>query len=325
MKKTHYLASLAMPAAVVGGMAFNPAYAASTADWNNTYSLYADAPGEQIAEFDTTKLNSKYDSFFIRTQNGKESSATVGVVKLDEGHSLTVADWNSGYFKPLNITKIEIEEGTTSTIAINAGQSVVIGAVSGGSAKYDVSGTLTLQSLTLDAEDSMTVKAGGALVLAKTANIDFGTSGKLVSNNTAGNNFTGSKSASYDFAITLSAEITLDLSEGFKIESRELIHAYDIYWREGENCIFDYAHSTVTETTGITLLQANMAQSTDADWVIDGKTYTAAELASVGPVYRFVATKEDGISIQYATAPEPATATLSLLALAGLCARRRRK
>lgn len=158
--------------------------------------------------------------------------------------------------------------------------------------------------------------------LLEEANIEFGESGKLTFTKNSSNGL-WTDLGNPNRAITLSAEITLPISSDFEIMTRDLLVGFDIGYRDGSSSIFDYAHSTVTESTGITLRQADFVQSESAAWVIDGQTYTIDQLPYLGGVYRFVATKEKGIFIQYA-APEPATVTLSLLALAGLAARRRR-
>ena len=71
-----------------------------------------------------------------------------------------------------------------------------------------------------------------------------------------------------------------------------------------------------TETT-YTFTDANGVAMTEVDSLEALSTATA-------PSY-FVTKDADGIKVSYVTIPEPTTATLSLLALAGLAARRRRK
>lgn len=91
------------------------------------------------------------------------------------------------------------------------------------------------------------------------------------------------------------------------------------------NKVVDYTSSSVSETLGLTLTKYDLATSEDAKWMRNGVEVGNDDL-SAGD-YRFVATYDGGIGIQYwdNNVPEPTTATLSLLALAGLAARRRRR
>lgn len=132
-------------------------------------------------------------------------------------------------------------------------------------------------------------------------------------------------------ALTLSASITLttsaDSDAHLKMVTRKLIGGHNIYYRDVTTAdkAVDYTLSSVFETSGLTLTKYDLATSKDAVWIRNGVVVSADDL-SAGD-YRFVATESDGIGIQYwdNNVPEPTTATLSLLALAGLAARRRRR
>lgn len=161
------------------------------------------------------------------------------------------------------------------------------------------------------------------------SSIDFGTDGSIdlskyvESQNNNGTHLGGKK-------LALSAAITLnDAAASGEIElfTRYLITGNNIWYRDvvGDKAMVDYTSSAVKDTNGTMLTQYELAKSEGADWIINGQKVETAALAA--GAYRFVATEQNGIGIQYwnNTIPEPTTATLSLLALAGLAASRRRK
>ncbi|MGN0821727.1 MAG: PEP-CTERM sorting domain-containing protein, partial [Akkermansia sp.] len=161
--------------------------------------------------------------------------------------------------------------------------------------------------------------------------VDFQTSGYIkiidVSGNGAGISYLSGK------ALTLSASVTLtastDTNAPLKKVTRYLIEGPNIWYRDVDasntNKVVDYTLSSVSETSGLTLTKYDLATSEDAAWMLNGTAVGADDLSA--GAYRFVATESDGIGIQYwdNNVPEPTTATLSLLALAGLAARRRRR
>ena len=131
-------------------------------------------------------------------------------------------------------------------------------------------------------------------------------------------------------ALTLSASITLtpsaDVNAPLEMVTRYLIGGYNIYYRDvtNENKVVDYTSSFVSETGNLTLTKYELAKSEDAAWMLNGVEVGTDDLTA--GAYLFVATEAEGIGIQYwKSVPEPGTATLSLLALAGLMARRRRR
>ena len=159
--------------------------------------------------------------------------------------------------------------------------------------------------------------------------VNFGTEGciALTSNATQGVGVTGLNGK----ALTLTAAFTMGDATGsgeLQLVTRYLISGTNIWYRdvEGDNKVVDYDSSILTETSGYTLSKYDLAKSDTAEWQINGQKVSNADL--VAGAYRFFATEEGGIGIQYWNAlaiPEPTTATLSLLALCGLAARRRRK
>ncbi len=159
--------------------------------------------------------------------------------------------------------------------------------------------------------------------------VNFGTEGRieLISNTEQGNAVTGLNGKS----LTLKASFTMGDTTGsgeLQLVTRYLITGPNIWYRDviNENKVVDYVSSVLTETSGFTLTKYDLAKAADAAWQMNKQT-VAVENLDAG-AYRFFATESGGIGIQYWNAlpiPEPTTATLSLLALAGLAARRRRK
>ncbi len=182
-----------------------------------------------------------------------------------------------------------------------------------------------INELSLNSEYS-----SGNLILSsigKGSTVDFGTDGSIAlkaNNNNAVNNLGGK-------ALTLKAAFTIGDTTGtgeLKMETRYLITGPNIWYRDvtNENKVVDYVSSILTETSGYALQKYDLAKSDTAAWQLNGQTVAEADL--VAGSYRFFATESGGIGVQYWNAlsiPEPTTATLSLLALTGLAARRRRK
>ena len=92
--------------------------------------------------------------------------------------------------------------------------------------------------------------------------------------------------------------------------------------------------SGIQERTLITLSGQNMSISnvdsitytfTDADGIAMAKVDSLDALTNATVSSYFVSNDSTGVKVSYLIVPEPTTATLSLLALAGLAARRRRR
>lgn len=161
--------------------------------------------------------------------------------------------------------------------------------------------------------------------------VNFGTEGRieLISNTGEGNAdaVTGLNGKS----LTLKAAFTMGNTTGsgeLQLVTRYLITGPNIWYRDvtGENKVVDYDSSVLTETSGFTLTKYDLAKAADAAWQMNEQTVAVEDLDA--GAYRFFATESGGIGIQYWNAlpiPEPTTATLGLLALAGLAVRRRRK
>lgn len=164
--------------------------------------------------------------------------------------------------------------------------------------------------------------------LAASSSIDFQQEGKITSSG-YDLSFSG-KALTFTAVVETSAAAP---QAGYEVVTRLLIGGSNIYNRDGANGP-DYANSYVIGTGGDSLKRLDLYTSTGS---ISSADLTAlyGEDGVLGAEdvgnYRFFATYDDGIGIQYVrelvaqVVPEPATATLSLLALCGMAARRRRK
>ena len=203
-------------------------------------------------------------------------------------------------------TNITIGKNFTWTATSGDGLTFVVGAGN----KSDVPNKLTLDSAyTWKGQNLLRTMYNGSV-------IDFKTGGQIV---TAGGDCGQGR------AITMSATVGTCAAD---IVTRWLITGDNIWYRDITNTgadnyssrIVDYASSEVVTTIdGLSMTKYDFVTNVNAAWTIGGE-----ETAIQNGAYRFVATKDKGIGIQYYAVPEPATATLSLLALAGLAARRRR-
>ncbi len=156
--------------------------------------------------------------------------------------------------------------------------------------------------------------------IATGSTINFGETG-MIELGTAGQDNTGLAGKS----LTLTASFTLNEAVEGSILSTETL--WLIKGTGIDASLVNFDASTATESGSSALTRYAWATSLEAEWVLPEST---AELmrAATEPeagAYRFVATDE-GIGVQYYqnNVPEPTTATLSLLALAALAARRRR-
>lgn len=214
---------------------------------------------------------------------------------------------------------------------ISIGSGADFSGMSGDGIKWNTNKDTSTTPNKLTLNSSYTLNNNILLTIGKGSTVDFQTSGYIKitddSGYGAGIGYLTGK------ALTLSASVTLtastDTNAPLKKVTRYLIEGPNIWYRDVDalntNKVVDYTLSSVSETSGITLTKYDLATSESEAWKLDGAEVSADDL-SVG-AYRFVATKSDGIGIQYwdNNVPEPTTATLSLLALAGLAARRRRR
>jgi len=175
---------------------------------------------------------------------------------------------------------------------------------------------------------------------ADTTSIDFGKSGSIQfldgsNNRMEGNNRTLTLSAVLDTGVN-------GAGATYTLETRYLIMGdSDGDFNPGAYQALTLAGGTMTGTNGLTLTSAREGNVTLHAWVAapteqdpdaggyTGAIYTNDSLEATAANYGkyMLGADKNGIYVQYVKAdivPEPTTATLSLLALAGLAARRRR-
>lgn len=207
------------------------------------------------------------------------------------------------------------------------------------------SGNLAGTTIDLTLGGVMTISGvwGNLFQKNMTHRYDFGTTGKMVGQNQ--NNAQvqwKNNSATFDFSATLSTA-ELNLLNAGKAVNRTLISVG--YFALDQMSLSQMANAMTLTLSGASLNYGGCLYSVTSNgnttyYNISDVTYsgnhgtlsstaTAVELAK-GTYYTvFGATSNSGASLKtisyVATIPEPTTATLSLLALAGLAARRRRK
>ena len=203
------------------------------------------------------------------------------------------------------------------------------GIFSAAAATYEWNGATWVESSSEPAEKSVYTidqaygKGNAAMITSINAGewIDFGSLGSVA---TDGQNELNLKQKFYKFTATLDMNISQEESlvpvGEFVLETRWLLTGYDLWNREGENGP-NYLESFCLGLNGDAMnkLETGIADS------FGGLT----EFVQGAGNYRFIATKDEGIGVQYsrqvtAAVPEPATTALGLLGLIGLMARRRR-
>lgn len=163
---------------------------------------------------------------------------------------------------------------------------------------------------------------------------DFGLNGKVSDSGEGVYQLNGKQ---YQFSGTL--DLTVDSADAggaaygeYVIETRWLITGVDIWYRDGGDppnyLLSEFMGSNgeildkLTRTGGQNEMDNNAFIGTDISDVNTGLTATAADHGK----YAFVATRSQGIGVQYVrmVIPEPATTTLGLIGLGSLLLRRRR-
>lgn len=254
-----------------------------------------------------TNEHSTYDAIEAResdiTIRTGDSGATADSLYVGQDKTVTFAKADD------TTTKVTLSQSATLYGAINGGISWA--------AAEGAANTLILNTV-YDGDSSILTS------IAVGSTINFGSEGKIVLD-TDGAHSSSLKGKN----LTLQATYTLnqDIGAGSTLETRWLIEGSDIYFRDcwgnnnPDNTLVNFSTFSLVETGGTETIRFDAASSLDAAWLING---TEVELTA--GAYRYVATA-DGIGVQYYQnlLPEPSTATLSLLALAALAARRRRK
>ncbi|MGN0836452.1 MAG: PEP-CTERM sorting domain-containing protein, partial [Akkermansia sp.] len=300
MKKTFVLGALLL-SSVASAETYTWVGKGTDSQWF-TLANWEDSSGNTPASLPAYDSDSKGDVYKIGngatvTANSQSVFAQGGSFIIGDNVSMG-GDWAIG--------------ATNMTI----GKNFTWSATSGDGLKFAASGTSEVtNTLVLDSVYNPTSGASKLIsTMCAGSSIDFKTEGQIV----VGNNASG-----YDLgkgkALTLTAEVA---SASDEVQTRWLILGNNIYYRDvtNENKLVDYTASTLTTTVdGVTMTQYDLVKDTNAAWTLSG-----AEADLTEGAYRFVATSS-GIGVQYyISVPEPTTATLSLLALAGLAARRRR-
>lgn len=257
------------------------------------------------------------DEFIFRIGDGAKVNAnneSIGYLngKLVIGDNVTFGTNWAAVFKDVVIGKNFTWQngGDGLKFAVNSGYTV---------SQDSTANTLTINSTYTGYNILSTLGTGST--------VDFGTEGKVVSGaNVQGQTCLGQYSAGEVRPLTLSAQIEYAVTEDKEkagIQERLLIEAPSIWYRDINGAYRDSAFGlTLTLADGTELVKYDSVMDTNAAWTLNGVVVATEDLQA--GAYRSYATAE-GIGVQYNIVPEPATATLSLLALAGLCARRRRK
>jgi len=322
---------------------------------NNTVTVTGQETGSAISALNNSKYASDNENWAITgatvsvdgVANGELKNKLVGSSLVNaSGNAVTATNTASTYnaieARGNDITVRTTDAGATAqSLYVGAGHTVTFATADGSATKATLSksaeilGNVTGQIAWTTEGDAATntltlntvYDAGNSILstIAKGSTINFMTDGKIV---TAGGDFGLGKN------LTLTATITLDENAADVITTRWLITGNNIWYRDNwsqnsQNTLVNFETFLITESTGKELTRYANVTDLNAEWTLYGDTATAelGDPVELGAgAYRYVATTE-GIGVQYyqKNVPEPATATLSLLALAALAARRRRK
>ena len=250
---------------------------------------------------------SEYDpslkQFRIAADAKNEQTATIKTLTANDDSTITVA--NSGWtplkqFKNLTINSLV---ANNAKVVVSEGETLTLGGYTGSISNITVNGTLNLtssvtglNSFTLDADSMIDGVYNVGTSGIDTLTITLSNADAITAALATGNSY--------------EKQLTSSMWNAEKIGSAVLV-------AEGY-------------TNGGLLFQntADGKYYSSAVWSNNGMTVTFSDevLLNLDTVYAVAKVKNTAIQGLYAVAiiPEPATATLSLLALAGLCARRRR-
>ena len=271
-----------------------------TESWGNVdnWNSAADGTGSAPAQAPATTGSNIWDKLHFDGVSGGYQDGKL------EGWSLNLDLTNSSSLS-LNVGKLQ----SSSSISVDASSSLLLNIgtsgysySSAGDKSFDIAGQVTLKFTgkpNANAAWNVTLRGNGTLnIVRNTATLD--------------SSYTGFSS------------LTLNLSNSSLFTTVEQALAYEVCSvkvvglsseNSSANMPIDATQVSLAAGTKLGELDAVLVSSAD-DLVAD-----ADHLGN----YMFEV-KDDGIYVNYVAAvPEPTTATLSLLALAGLCARRRRK
>lgn len=273
-----------------------------------------------IPSWNTQSANN--DEFIFRIGDGAKVNAnneSIGYLngKLIIGDNVQFGTNYACLFKDVEVGKTFtwLNGGDGIKFQVNSGYTYPLTDNNGNPTRFASPNTLSINSTYTGTNIISTLGTGSS--------IDFGTEGKLIGGpNSYSETCLGQYSAGNPRPLTLTAQIEIaftDDAEQVGVIDRVLIEAPGIWYRDLNNVYRDDVFGlTLTSLDGTSMIKYDSVMDKDAAWTING-----VETEKVLGAYRSYATNT-GIGVQYFMAPEPATATLSLLALAGLMARRRR-
>ncbi len=300
-----------------------------------SYGIHNDSHIDNISGVTISSTGGTLGSYGINNQSGSSIGSISDI-------SITATSSTGPAYGIYNIGSIDSVSGTitanggTTTYALYGGSKVTawnfngnttLSATGGKTNNYAINSNNSASSLTLKSEDTNGNAANATVsmtgdIYALNASLTMA-SGNYVLDGTSTTITASNLSISEGASLTLTGDTTFAISDGTLVLNVDTLTAA--------------AMLVITEGANINdLANINVVLSTEAanGWV-DGQDLaliTAAD-AELFDGINFTLTDASGTSIDTVSAstfvtsniPEPSTATLSLLALAGLCARRRRK
>ena len=278
-----------------------------------------------IAEDKVVVIN-KGDSeaTLTETQSDKGSEYAIDNARyeLTHGHLTYVGNADKSLSNKLTRSSVENAGGGVLTVS-NAGNTL--------SGLHATGGNIVVQNAANLNLDELVISADRAIVAA---NVMVGQLVQLGSGATLTGNLLLESGATVELGGTVTLEGMLNLQTGLTLSGAVLETITGL--EEGESCTLfaGVAGLNLQQTVTLYNMRSLAEQTEEAlsySTLMDGQQVSAADYFSnlsgnAGLVLSY--NREDGsvmITQTTASIPEPATATLSLLALAGLCARRRRK